>query len=340
MTDTAPPETSLAKAKAHLRRESMKAFVWTSGTEPTDLVLQEVPIPTPDQGFVLVQNYSIGLNPVDWKVLGGTGSVPGKIPGCDGAGVVVAVGPGQSADLLGKRVAYHTHLARNGSFAEFTTVATRALMLIPDQLDFANAAALPCPALTAWLAAAKLPKRLDPTVLVSGAGGSVGHYLVKLLADRGCRVTTISHPRHHPRLRSLGVVDCLADALQAPKGTFHAVIDSVGETVLPALTHALRANGHLIAIQGRPSHWLCKPFAQCWSMHEVALGALHVHGDDIDWAELTAAGNEILAKVADGRMIREMITSEDFKNLPRHLAALKNRSFSGKAIVEMDTIHD
>lgn len=75
-------------------------------------------------------------------------------------------------------------------------------------------------------------------------------------------------------------------------------------------------------------------------MHEVALGALHLNGADRDWAELTAAGNEILSRVADGRCIGEMLEIEDFENLPQHLAVLKNRNFSGKAIIEMDTIHE
>ncbi|MBT9372969.1 hypothetical protein [Rhizobium sp. CSW-27] len=318
----------------------MKAFILEGGTEPTDLVLSERPTPIPGDGYVLVKNHSIGLNPVDWKVLGRIGARADKIPGCDGAGIVVAVGPGQSADLLGKRVAYHTHLIRDGSFAEYTTVATRALMSIPDELDFSSAAAVPCPALTAWLAAAKLPRRPGSMILVSGAGGSVGHYLVQFLAQTGCRVTTVSHTRHHARLRSLGSADCLSDASQAAAGMYHAVIDSVGETVAAALTPCLRANGHIIAIQGRFAAWPSPPFAQCWSMHEVALGALHVHGDDRDWAELIVAGNEILTKLADGRLVGETLVPEDFGALPQHLAALKERSFSGKAIIEMDHIHD
>lgn len=338
MTDTPRPQTALLQPHVHGQTETMKAFILAGGTGPTDLVLGETPTPIPGDGYVLVQNHSIGLNPVDWKVLGRIGSTADKIPGCDGAGVVVAVGPGQSADLLGKRVAYHTHLVRNGSFAQYTAVATRALMSIPDNLDFSNAAAIPCPALTAWLAAVKLPRRPDSMVLVSGAGGSVGHYLVQFLAEMGCQVTTISHVRHHARLRSLGAADCLSDPSQAAAGMYHAVIDSVGETVAAALTPCLRANGHIIAIQGRLAAWPSPPFAQCWSMHEVALGALHAHGDDRDWAELVAAGNEILAKLADGRLIGETLVVEDFDNLPQHLAALKDRTFSGKAIITMGHI--
>lgn len=316
----------------------MKAFILEGGTEPTDLVLTRRPIPIPGDGDVLVKNHSIGLNPVDWKVLGRIGAPADKIPGCDGAGLVVALGPGQSADLLGKRVAYHNHLVRNGSFAEYTTVAARALMSIPDDLDYSNAASIPCPALTAWLAAEKLPRRPGSMILVCGAGGSVGHYLVQFLAEMGCRVTTISHARHHARLRLLGTADCLSDASQAARSMYCAVIDSVGEDVAAALMPCLRANGHIIAIQGRLAAWPSPPFAQCWSMHEVALGALHVHGDDRDWVDLIAAGNEILAKLTDGRLVGEFLVIEDFDNLPQHLAALKDRNFSGKAVIEMDHI--
>lgn len=337
--NTNRPKPSMSSAPSRLPL-TMKAFTWQSGTNPLDLTLQSVDMPALAPGHVLVHNHCIGLNPVDWKVLGRQGERRGKIPGCDGAGIVVAVGPDQSEALIGQRVAYHTHLDRDGSFAEYTSVATRALMTVPDGLDFARAAAMPCPALTAWQAASKLPQRHNPRVLVSGAGGSVGHFLVQLLAERGCRVTTLSHPRHHEKLRALGVEQCLSHVSEVPAATFHAVIDSVGEEVVLALTHGLRANGHLIAIQGRLPEWPSKPFSECWSMHEVALGALHVHGDALDWAELTSTGNDLLTHLKDGRLVTESMVIEAFNALPQLLEALKNRRFSGKAIIKVVSEND
>ena len=65
-----------------------------SGTDPLDLVLTSLETQPPQPGEVLVQNEVIGLNPVDWKVLGSPSWKQGKIPGCDAAGRVVALGEG------------------------------------------------------------------------------------------------------------------------------------------------------------------------------------------------------------------------------------------------------
>lgn len=70
------------------------------------------------------------------------------------------------------------HLQREGSYAEFTLLKAEVLLRIPDELDFAAAAAFPCPALTAWQAIEKIPTRPGAQLLIAGAGGSVGHFLV------------------------------------------------------------------------------------------------------------------------------------------------------------------
>ena len=99
--------------------------------------------------------------------------------GVDGAGLVAAVGEG--VDLpLGTRVAYHQSLSRDGSFAEYCLLDANLVMHIPANLDDAAAAAVPCPALTAWQALAKVADGASHDVLVVGAGGAVGFYLVQL----------------------------------------------------------------------------------------------------------------------------------------------------------------
>ena len=142
-------------------------------------------------------NEAIGLNPVDWKVLGMPGWRADHVPGVDGAGVVVGVGEGVAAAWLGQPVAYHQSLQRNGSYAQFVNIPARALLRRPSGLDALTAASFPCPGLTAWMALEKLPAGKGHRLLLSGAGGAVGHYLVQLAQERGFAVTTMSHPRHH-----------------------------------------------------------------------------------------------------------------------------------------------
>ncbi|HEY0276056.1 MAG TPA: hypothetical protein VGC31_08305, partial [Paenirhodobacter sp.] len=257
-------------------------------------------------------------------------------------GTVIALGDGVAEGWLGARVAWHTNLQNpRGSFAEYTPVAARALMRVPEGLGLEVAASIPCPALTAWLALDKLPLRRGAPLLISGAGGAVGRYLVQLAVARGFGVSAMCNPRHWDRLRDLGATDCLPGPL--PDGQdwtaarrFFAVIDSVGPDHATRLAPALAANGHLVAIQGRPADWPCPPFGRTLSMHEVALGALHRHGDDADWARLMAAGEAILRDIASGRLEPEPLVIRDFTELPAHLDALKHRSFSGKPLIRIN----
>lgn len=320
---------------------SYRSWQWRAGSEPRALVQVPMEAPPLAPGDVWVRNAVIGLNPVDWKVLGNLPWKPGHVPGVDGAGTIVALGAGVPDDWLGRRVAYHQDLLRHGSFAEYVPLAARALLRLPDAVDFLAAASFPCPALTAWLALEKLPVRAGQTLLVSGAGGAVGHYLVQLAVARGFSVTTMSHPRHWERLRALGAGGCLHGPLAhgstwpEDDRRFFAVIDTVSGVHARTLATALRANGHLVAIQDRVPEWPLPPFGQAISLHEVALGALHQHGDDADWSYLTTAGERLLQELADGRLQAEATVVRDFNELPDLLEALRQRQFSGKPLIRI-----
>jgi NADPH2:quinone reductase len=313
--------------------EHYQAWCWHQGHSPLQVQMESIePAPlAADQ--VLIRNKVIGLNPVDWKVLGQLSAwMPGKIPGVDGAGIVVATGAGVSEQWLGQRVAYHQSLQADGSFAEFTPVACRALIRLPVDLDFASAASTPCPMLTAWLALEKIPLQVGRRVLISGAGGAVGSYLLQLALARGFVVTTLSHERHHDRLRALGADACL-NTPPTDGQSCYAVIDCTGATTARALASLLDANGHLVCIQGRLEHWPTTAFSQSISLHEVALGALHQYGSKADWARLTDAGEKLLQAMARKELQAEPLLIRDFQSLPQWLETLRHRNFSGKPLV-------
>jgi NADPH2:quinone reductase len=314
-----------------------RAWVWRGSASPLDLQLETLPLLLPQAGEVLVRNIAIGLNPVDWKVMGGDllGWQPGKVPGVDAAGVVAAVGEGVPAALLGQAVAYHQSLHKPGSFAEYTPVAAQVLLRLPETLDFATAASFPCPGLTAWQALSKLPERPGQRLLVSGAGGAVGNFLVQLAERRGFEVSVLCNSSHWSRLQALGARDCFADIAALESLSFFAAIDTVNAGHAAQLAPYLDANGHLVCIQGRVESWPCPPFQQVLSIHEVALGALHQFGSAQAWAELTEAGSALLASLGSGHLRAETLVVQDFHTLPQLLEALRLRNFSGKPVVRL-----
>lgn len=306
------------------------AWHWTERGAPSQLIWRDVAIPVAQPGEVVVRNRAIGLNPVDWKFIEWGPEIwrPGQIPGADGAGEVVAVGEDVSGDWLGQRVAYHQSLARAGSFATHTTVQARALMRIPAGMSYASAASLPCPALTAWQAVAKVPAQPGSMALVAGAGGAVGTVLVQLAARAGWNVVAMCDERHWARLRALGAGECIpyTAAARGNCRRFDAVFDTISGEHAAALAPLIAANGHLVCVQDRATSSPVPPFTTAISLHEVALNAMHEFASDRQWRALTRAGELMMQDVLDSVLHPVSISTGPLRELPDLLTMLRDHS--------------
>lgn len=153
------------------------------------LVDIELPRPVPSGRDLLVEIRAISVNPVDTKVRAnahpeGEGW---KVLGWDAAGIVVEAGPEARLFKPGDEVFYAGSLTRQGTCAEFHLVDERIVGPKPATLGWAEAAALPLTAITAWEA---LFDRLDvkgrpvpgaaPAILIIGGAGGVGSIAVQL----------------------------------------------------------------------------------------------------------------------------------------------------------------
>jgi NADPH:quinone reductase len=165
---------------------------------PEVLRLEEVPLPHPGPGEVLVRLYAAGVNPADTYVRSGIAGQPSLpyTPGDDAAGVVAEVGAGDvaraaGADLgdappptPGQRV--YLYASIGGTYAEYALCRPQHVLVLPDGLSFAQGAAIGVPYGTAYRA---LFQRADAvageTVLVHGASGAVGLAAVQLAAAAG-----------------------------------------------------------------------------------------------------------------------------------------------------------
>lgn len=185
------------------------------------LSVRTLPIPTPGPGEVLVNVRASTLNYRDLIILEGhyPAFIPaGRIPLSDGAGEVVAVGPGVTRFKAGDRVVnaffpewfdgpftgkysqYSSDI--DGWLTDYRAVSAEALILIPDNLDFDQAATLPCAGVTAW-SAVKGVKTGD-TVVTLGTGG-VSLFAVQLAKALGARViATTSSDAKAQQLKALG----------------------------------------------------------------------------------------------------------------------------------------
>lgn len=321
------------------------AWTWTPGAGLDGLSLARLPVPTPGPDEVLVANTAIALNPVDWKMIdwGRDDWQQGQVPGVDGVGIVIAVG--SEVNLrAGARVAYHQALTRGGSFAEFTLLRARAVYPVPDALDDASAASLPCPGLTAWQALDKLPDCSNRDVLVTGAGGAVGCLLAQLALQRGLRVWVTASARHRDPLLQLGVAGVFdyhdgqwSQQLRETLGPrrLHGIFDTVSGHHAASLAPLLGYNGHLVCIQDRQESAPLPAFSTAISLHEVALNSIHAHGEALDWQELHHAAVRLLQGVADGLLQAPAKQFFDFAQLPEALCRLKAGEGNGKWIARL-----
>ncbi|RQW19585.1 alcohol dehydrogenase [Rhodobacteraceae bacterium CH30] len=321
----------------------MQAWTWTQPGQPTDLILRHLERPQPQAGEVLIENHAVGLNPVDWKFIdwGHPRWQDGHIPGVDGAGVVIATGAGVTLPV-GSRVAYHQSLFRDGSFASHSVLAADMVMRVPDGLDFATAASLPCPALTASQAIAKLPPAAGAPVLVTRAGGAVGAFVVQLLAQAGFEVWAAASGRHHHRLAGLGARHCVDERspnwraqLQQTGTPFYAVIDSASGAEAARLAPLIAYNGHLVCIQDRQEVPPLPAFTSALSLHEVALNSVHEHAHAPARAALMATGEALLKDIALQRLQGMPLQAFAFDALPEALQAIKDGQMAARPVLVM-----
>jgi NADPH2:quinone reductase len=168
----------------------MKAIRVNEFGDPEALRLEEVPAPQPGPGQVVVQIHAVGVNPVETYVRAGKyARLPALpyTPGNDGAGVVERIGPDANEFKPGDRV--YTGGSLSGTYAEFALCKTEQLHRLPEDVSFAQGAAMGTPYATAYRG---LFQRADAkpgeTVLVHGASGGVGTAAVQLARARGLRV--------------------------------------------------------------------------------------------------------------------------------------------------------
>lgn len=166
-----------------------KAIILASAGSIENLHWQDVPMPTPKMGEVLIRQHAAGLNFID--IYHRTGFYPlptyPAILGMEGAGVVEAVGEGCTTLNIGDRVAYGA--GPMGGYAEHRSIAENKLVKLPDGLSFETAAAMMLKGLTAqYLLRRTFRVEVGHAVLVHAAAGGVGLLLCQWAKHLGAHV--------------------------------------------------------------------------------------------------------------------------------------------------------
>jgi len=253
-----------------------------AGTEGYKLGLTQAPVRQPGANEVLVKMHAASLNRRDIYVLHGRYPMPPRgslVPLSDGAGEVVAVGPGVTRFKVGSRVmpiffqswiegkpsadvtASSLGGGLDGVLTEYVTLNEQGLVAIPDNLSYEEAATLPCAALTAWNGLfTRGHIQAGDNVLLLGTGG-VALFGLRFAVAAGAKpIITSSSDEKLARAKTLGAVGGInykthpdwekeVRALTNGLGVHH-VLEVGGKDTLPHTLASLAPGAHVALIGG------------------------------------------------------------------------------------------
>jgi NADPH:quinone reductase-like Zn-dependent oxidoreductase len=305
----------------------MKAVFVDAGA-PERIAFRDVDPPQPAPDEALVEVRAISLNRGELNRI--KAAADGWRPGWDIGGVVrqaaATGGPSVGARVVG--------VLGVAAWAETVAVPVTQLAVLPDQVSFVRAAALPVAGLTALRTLRLGRALLGSRVLVTGASGGVGRFAVQLAHRGGAHVTGIvGSEARAAGLRELGA-DAVVVGHQSVEGKYDLVLESAGGESLAHLLRCVDPDGTLVMF-GNSSQ---QPTT--FDVREVYLGGhIRLQGFTLMYrfrTEPPARDLGYLAGlVAEGALDPQVAGEMPWQDLPRALAELRGRTVPGKLVLTL-----
>ncbi len=309
---------------------------------PEAMRLEELPLPAPGPGQLLVEVKVAGVNLFDTQLR--SGLYKRELPltlGLEGAGIVRGVGQDVTDTKVGDRVAF---IFATGAYATHTLTAADRAAPLPDTIAFEEAAAVLFQGLTAhYLATSTFPLMPGSTCLVHSAAGGCGILLCQIAKIRGAEVIgAVSTPAKAEIARSAGAdhvvvyaqEDFAAAARRITGGRgVDVVYDAVGLDTYVGSMDALRPRGMLV-LYGEASG-LVPPIDPRELLFRKSLYLTRAGLDHYiaDRSELRGRTDEIFAWVVGGRLKQKIFNSYRLEEVAEAHRAIESRATTGKLLV-------
>ena len=280
--------------------KAMKAVVAHEYGPPRVLKLEDAPVPEPKENEILVRVIASGVNPADPLIVGGKyakefGTHLPLIPGYDIAGVVEKIGAKITQRKVGDAVCAYT--LWGGGWAEYCLTNEQEAALIPKSVDFAQAAAVPLAALTAWQALIDTAHlAAGQTVLIHGGSGGVGSFAIQIAKMRDARVIATASTPNQDLLKELGAdvaVDYTKQRFEDFAKEVDVVVDPVGRETLARSYGVVKKGGIIVSLVSQPD----PAELEKRGLHGASLGS---HGDSAELAEIS--------RLIDAGTIKPLVT--------------------------------
>ena len=338
--------------------KTMQAAVVEKFGEP--LVLREVPVPTPGPGQALVEIFASGVCHTDLHAADGDWPVKPTLPftpGHEGAGTVVALGPGVTHLELGDRVGIawlhsacghckfclsgwetlcleqkNSGYSVDGSFAQYALAQADYLGRIPEKLTFVDAAPILCAGVTTYKGLKETETRPGEWVVISGIGG-LGHVAIQYARAMGLRVAAVDlGPEKIALARKLGAEIAIDAKTQDPAveiqkqigGAQGVLVTAVSTIAFKQAIGMLRRGGTCV-LNGLP------PGEFPISIFDVVLNRYTIRGSIVG-TRLDL--EEALTFAADGH-VKATIETQPLESINDVFARLKSGRVNGRVVLQI-----
>jgi len=299
----------------------MKAVQINDFGDRNVLMLNDIAIPTPADNEILIKVKSASVNPVDWKIREGylQPMLNHPLPltlGWDVSGEVAAIGKNVDNLKVGDAVYSRPDITKNGSYAEYQTVAADEAAIKPNSLTWQEAAGVPLAALTAWQSLYEFAKlEAGERVLIHAGSGAVGQFAIQLAKLRGAYVYTTTSSRNTELVKSLGAdqtIDYNKEDFSELKD-IDVVFDTIGGDTQANSWKTLKKGGRLVSVTENP---------------DQAIATKHGVSASFCFVQPNREQLEKLAELADAGKLKVNIDSEFTLD---QVAEAHDRSETGRA---------
>lgn len=308
---------------------------------------RDAPVPVPGAGEVLVQVICAGVNFMDIHTRQGkyadSRTYPVRIPctlGMEGAGVVVATGPGVTHPVPGQRVAW---CIAWGSFAQYAAIPARLAAVIPDAIAFDTAASAMFQGCTAHYLIHDVARLAsDSTCLIHAASGSIGQILIQMARRIGAKVYATASTDDK---RAVALRRGADAALPYDDGGFAArvceltrgqgvdvVFDSLGKATLRDSMRATRTRG-LVINYGNVSGSIkdLDPY-ELGEAGSLFLTRPRLADHMADAESVQRRADAVFGAILDGSLAIEITDRYAFEDIAQGHARIEAREQVGKAV--------
>ena len=326
----------------------MKAIVYCD-YGLTNLKLEDIEKPTPNDDQILVKVRAASVNPYDWHFIEGTPKIVRLLGvglrkpkdtrvGVDFAGTVEAVGKSVTQFKPGDDV----FGGRGGAFAEYVCRrAEGAVALKPVNITFEQAAAVNIAGITA-LQAIRDKGKLQPgqKVLINGASGGVGTFAVQIAKSFGADVTGVCSTRNVDLVRSLGadhVIDYTKEDFAKGTERYDVILDNVPNHSLSECRRILNPKGKYVMIGGggpNDSRWI-GPFGRV--IHALLVSPFVSQEMGMMMADANQKDLTILAGMMQSGKLKPVIDrTYKLSEVPAAIAYLEEGHARGKVVITVE----